>query len=187
MSWARRCSRWVPPWSAAGGLVQHAHAVLERFEVGLDGGQRGAHLVGEVGEDSPPGALHVTEAFGEVVDRGRQLVELGAQARAGDAGAELTLGDPGRGVRHVRGGALDPAGEVPVTSRAMRTEVIRATPREMIGAEPNASSTWAASAEECRHLPRRGGRGRCREQLRPRATVAAPARSTRACATSSRV
>ena len=93
--------------------IQRTHAVLQRLEVGLDRRQRGAHLMREVGEDSPTGALDVTEPFGEVVDRGRELVELRAEARAGHSRAELSVGDLGRGLGDLGGGTLDPACEVP--------------------------------------------------------------------------
>ena len=93
-------------------LVEVAYAVLDCLEVGLDGRQGGAHLVGEVSEDASARGLDVTETFGEVVDGGGELVEVRSQTRAGDAPAVLSVGDGRRCLRHLRGGALNPSGEV---------------------------------------------------------------------------
>ena len=61
--------------------VEGFHPVLDRFEVGLQYGYRGADLVGQVAEHPPSGRFHRLETFGHLVERGGQLVELVTEPR----------------------------------------------------------------------------------------------------------
>ena len=90
-----------------------AHAVLEGFEVGVDGRQGRAHLVGEVGEHLTSRGFGGLESIGETVVRAGEGGELDAEAGVGDVSVIAAGGDLGGGLGDVADGALDAAAEVP--------------------------------------------------------------------------
>ena len=81
--------------------VEMSHAVLERFEVGVDGRQGRAHLVGEVGEHATSRDFGSPESIGEPVVRAGECGELGSEAGVVDVRVIAASGDLRRGIGDV--------------------------------------------------------------------------------------
>jgi hypothetical protein len=89
-----------PPEAAAGLLqggprvVGDDHAVLDPFEVGVEGGQWGAQLVRQVAEQPPTLVLGVLEGVGHVVEAGGEIGELVVVGVLWGADVEVAAGEP---------------------------------------------------------------------------------------------
>ncbi len=109
------------PVQAAGRLLQQRprvlagfdHAVGERLEVPLDGGQRRAQLVGEVGQQSPAGRLGVLELVSHPVERVGQVGQLVVGRRPGGTRGQLAARELVGGVGERLDGAGDTGREEP--------------------------------------------------------------------------
>ena len=93
-----------------GGVVPGEDAVGDAFEVGVEGGDGGAHLVGEVGQEASAGVLDVAEAVGHGVEGVAEGAELGAAAVHGDACGVVAFAEPAGGLGEVFDGLADAAG-----------------------------------------------------------------------------
>ena len=61
-----------------GVVVPGEDAVGDPFEVGVEGGDGGAHLVGQIGQEASAGVLDIAEAVGHGVERVAEGAQLGA-------------------------------------------------------------------------------------------------------------
>ena len=77
-----------------GGVVPGEDAVGDAFEVGVEGGDGGAHLVGEVGQEASAGVLDVAEAVGHGVERVAEGAQFGAAAVDGDPCVVVARAEP---------------------------------------------------------------------------------------------
>jgi len=100
-----------------GVLVGDADPVLRGVQVTLDGGQRGAHLVPQIGQDPAAGRLHRLQPGGHGVERRGEGVELLPQPGGGGAGGVVAVSDAGGGTREGPDGATESMREVPADAQ----------------------------------------------------------------------
>jgi hypothetical protein len=87
------------PQRVVGRPVRDDHPIAQRLEVALQVGQRGAQLVGRVGDEIAPHHLLALQAGGHLVER---IGEAGDLLRpfSGDARRVVAVGDPAGGGAH---------------------------------------------------------------------------------------
>ena len=91
--------------------VQLGDAILEALEVGVQGGDGCAQLVGDVRQQPATNLLAGIQPGGHLVERAGNLVELRAHARRWNARVEAAAGDEARGRGESRQRRTDPPGQ----------------------------------------------------------------------------
>ena len=92
---------------------EHGHAVVQTLVVGAQGGDRGAQLVGEVGQHAPPGVLDPFQLVGHRVEGVREGLQLGARPDGRYAAGVIARAELARGASHVVEGPAQTPGGVP--------------------------------------------------------------------------
>jgi hypothetical protein len=84
-----------------GAGVRGDDTVFETVDVGLQGGEGGAQLVGEVGHQPPSGGLGAVEAGRHAGEGGGEPIELGAEPGVGHRGGVVAGGEGVGGAREL--------------------------------------------------------------------------------------